>query len=426
MAKHILTNETVKAAKKKANPYRLADGGNLYLFVTTTGVKSWQFRYRLDGRPLTATLGKYPAVSLDAARTDADKAARDSKAGEHLTQNKRVAKLTAIAKGSATFERVAKDWIEDEGRRKKWTPDYRAEVEASLRNHLSALNPLAISTIYAPLIVPMRRRIERTAPQMADKVDRRLRGILDFAVEEGLILANPLPRRRARTERRHYPAVTDLDGVGKILRAARAADPCKGIMRAHVMLAFTAMRVSEVVGARWDEFELDGVKIEEDHKKRFVPEAGNWSIPRERMKRKDPERGPHIVPLAPALLNLLREWRKADGEAALYLCPAPRDPADHITPEGIEKLYRRGLDLAGKHSPHSWRSAFSTICREDGKSGEVIESQLDHVVGNKTESAYDRAARLELRRKLMRWYEEKLIAARDGADVLPLHSKAAK
>ena len=88
------------------------------------------------------------------------------------------------------------------------------------------------------------------------------------------------------------------------------------------------------------------------------------------------------------------------------------------------QFYRDALGLQGKHSPHSWRSAFSTIAREAGQDGDVIEAQLDHVVGNKVASAYDRSKRFELRRKLMRWYEGQLIAARDGAKVVELKRKA--
>jgi integrase len=138
------------------------------------------------------------------------------------------------------------------------------------------------------------------------------------------------------------------------------------------------------------------------------------------MKRRDVERGPHVVALPPALLSTIKAWQDADGKGAMYVCPAPRDPAKPITPEGCEKFYRNALSLAGKHSPHSWRSAFSTIAREAGKDGDVIEAQLDHVVGTKVASAYDRAKRLELRRELMAWYEATLVAARDGATVLAL------
>ena len=280
---------------------------------------------------------------------------------------------------------------------------------------------MPLAKITAPTMAPLLRAVENKAPMMLEKVRRRLNAILDYAVETGAIPGNPLPatRRGRKAERKHFPAVTSLGGVGAILRDARAADPCKGIQRAHQLLAFTALRVSEVVGARWEEFDLDGVDVAigDGHRKRRDMNAGNWHVPRERMKRKDAARGPHVVPLPPRLLAALREWRETDGKGVVYVCPAPRDPKRHITPEAVEKHYRDSLNLGGKHSPHSWRSAFSTICREAGKHSDSVEAQLDHVVGNPVAAAYDRAARLELRRTLLAWYEQTLLAARDGATV---------
>jgi integrase len=191
---------------------------------------------------------------------------------------------------------------------------------------------------------------------------------------------------------------------------------------------FTALRVSEVVGAKWAEFELEGVDVPIGDTQRIKrePAAGNWCVPRVRMKRKDEARGPHVVPLPSALLSALREWREADGASAVYVCPAPRDSSKPITPEGVEKFYRNALGLGGKHSPHSWRSAFSTVAREAGKDGDAVESQLDHVVGTDVASAYDRAKRVELRRELMQWYERQLIAARDSAAIIDIAGRQSK
>jgi hypothetical protein len=50
MAKHLLSDLRVRSAKAKDKPYRLADGEGLHLFVATSGVKSWQFRYTLGGK----------------------------------------------------------------------------------------------------------------------------------------------------------------------------------------------------------------------------------------------------------------------------------------------------------------------------------------------------------------------------------------
>jgi integrase len=403
MARHLLTDVAVRNAKKKDAPYRLFDGDGLALWVSPTGVKSWQLRYRHDGKEQTATLGKLTRMSLAEARTAADEARKLAASGEHLTTAKRVAKAERKADAANTFGAFAAEWVQREAGRQGWSAGYVDEVTASIRNHLADLDRLPLKKITAAIAQPSLDRVEREAPRMIEKVRPRLRAILDDAVVRGLIPGNPIPATRRRKGsnggKRHYPAITEPKALGAILRAARASDPCKGIQRAHALLAFTAQRVSEVVGATWAEFHLD---------------AGIWAIPRARMKRKDAERGPHAIPLPPALLKSLAGWREADGKGAIFACPAPRDAERPITPEGVEKFYRDALGLGGKHSPHSWRAAFSTICRDAGKNGDVIEAQLDHVVGNKIAAAYDRAQRLDLRRTLLAWYEAQLLAARDA------------
>ena len=178
--------------------------------------------------------------------------------------------------------------------------------------------------------------------------------------------------------------------------------------RAHLLSTVTVQRIGEIVPAEWAEFDLANA---------------TWAVPRSRMKRKDEDRGDHIVPLPRYLLAELKEWRRIDGESAVYVCPAPKGVGS-ITREAVEKFYRRGLGLSGKHSPHSWRSVFSTWCREAGKDGDVIEAQLDHVIGSRVQASYDRAERLDLRRDLLAWYETELLAARDGAEVIPLRRVA--
>ena len=89
-----------------------------------------------------------------------------------------------------------------------------------------------------------------------------------------------------------------------------------------------------------------------------------------------------------------------------------------MTRDAVEKFYRRTLGLSGRHSPHSWRSVFSSWAADAGKDSDLVEAQLDHATGNKVRAAYDRAARLDRRRALVAWYEAELIAARDGAAVV--------
>lgn len=402
MPRHLLSDLVVRRAKPREKPYRMADGEGLYLFVPPSGICAWQYRYKHDGKAQTLTLGKLAVMGLAEARKRAEDARSAAADGKHLTVVKRVERARVAADTASTFANVAESWI-TKRRASPWSAKHAKQVRASIDNHLADLMDLPVREINARIVAPVLTRVERSAPMMHEKVRRRLYRILDHAVILGALDRNPLPQAEPeyRKDRRHYPAVTDLRGLGDILRAARASDPAKGIQRAHLLAAFTAQRIGEVVGATWGELDL---------------KAGTWTIPRSRMKSKDANRGVHAIPLPPLLLEQVREWRKVDGEAATMVCPAPRDPKRAVTPEGVEKYYRNALGLAGKHSPHSWRSAFSTVCGEAGKSDEVIEAQLDHQVGSKTASAYDRAKRLKLRRRLLTWYERCLVEARDEND----------
>jgi len=54
-----LTPLAIKAALPKANPYRLADGGSLFVVVHPSGSKSFEFRYRRGGK-VVAMLNSIP------------------------------------------------------------------------------------------------------------------------------------------------------------------------------------------------------------------------------------------------------------------------------------------------------------------------------------------------------------------------------
>ncbi len=160
---YLLTDKHIRNAKPQEKAYRLADGNNLYLLVSPTGTRSWQLRYTLDGKPQTATLGKYPGVTLEAARKEAEEKRKLANAGVHVTTAKRVDRALKSAAKAQTFKAVATRWATAEARRKAWSDDYIEEVNQSLRNHLSALDdlPCRRSSPRSPLH-PSRRRDCRT------------------------------------------------------------------------------------------------------------------------------------------------------------------------------------------------------------------------------------------------------------------------
>ena len=63
-----LTDIQPRMAKGKDKPYKLADGGGLYLLVNPDGAKYWRMAYRWAGVQRLLAFGKYPDISLVDAR----------------------------------------------------------------------------------------------------------------------------------------------------------------------------------------------------------------------------------------------------------------------------------------------------------------------------------------------------------------------
>jgi integrase len=96
------------------------------------------------------------------------------------------------------------------------------------------------------------------------------------------------------------------------------------------LMAMTFVRTSELIGARWEEFDLD---------------AGRWDIPAERMKMKTP----HIVPLSKQAVTLLRALHTSTGAKAV-LFPGERDPKKPMSNNTILKA----LERMGYKGPDDW------------------------------------------------------------------------
>jgi Arm DNA-binding domain len=63
-----LTDVRVRNAKPRTKPYKLSDGGGMYVLVKPDGGRYWRFDYRFAGKRLTLSIGVYPTVTLSNAR----------------------------------------------------------------------------------------------------------------------------------------------------------------------------------------------------------------------------------------------------------------------------------------------------------------------------------------------------------------------
>lgn len=108
-----LSDTQIKNAKPKDNPYKLADGGGLYLEVMPTGKKLWRMKYQqASGKESRLSFGTHPAVSLLQARKKRDAARELKAAGTDPGQLKRDEKQAKAVAAANTFELVAWAWLE--------------------------------------------------------------------------------------------------------------------------------------------------------------------------------------------------------------------------------------------------------------------------------------------------------------------------
>lgn len=407
-----LTDKAVKAFVAKAERgKKLADGGGLHLFITPAGGSTWRVKYRLDGKEKIYSIGPYPLVPLAAARVELAEAKALLLEGRDPVGHRRISRAQHIASSDNTFQAVAQEWLAM--KKKEWSAGhFTKSARAFERDIYPAMGKLPISNITPAIVATAIQDVhKRDVLETASRILQHLNGVFRYAQAKGLCRDNPagparevLPRKK---DNGRMPALLEYAALGDVLRRAKLARLSPSVHMAHRLCAFTAARIGNVVNAEWSEFSLDG-------------DQPVWTIPRQKMKvtARDVD---HRIPLCPEIAEELRQWKAAIG-ARGYAFPSPTGDK-HIGRESIEKVYRVTLSLAGKHSPHGWRSAFSTLARDHGFVREVVELALDHAHDNEVARAYDRGERFTQRIDLYRWWGTELTTAQRGASVIPLPIK---
>ncbi len=126
-----LTVRQIDTAKPKEKPYKLSDGGGLYLEVTTNGSRYWPLKYRYAGKEKRLAFGVYPEVSLAQAREKRDAAKKLLSARSDPGEVKKAEKIAQKLNYENTFEAVAREWHQTKADR--WSLRYRDEISTPLR-----------------------------------------------------------------------------------------------------------------------------------------------------------------------------------------------------------------------------------------------------------------------------------------------------
>ncbi|HEU4854079.1 MAG TPA: Arm DNA-binding domain-containing protein [Nitrosospira sp.] len=106
-----LTDAAVRKSKPEPKPFKMTDGGGLFLSVQPNGSKYWRLAYRFAGKQKLLALGVYPDVPLVLARERRDAARKLLATGVDPSENRRAAKATSTGRAENSFEVVTREWL---------------------------------------------------------------------------------------------------------------------------------------------------------------------------------------------------------------------------------------------------------------------------------------------------------------------------
>lgn len=384
-----LAKLTVLGVKQIKKPGYYSDGGGLWLQVSRSGAKSWVFRFERNGRRREMGLGSLNAVSLASARDKAQNCRTALDAGLDPIEQKQAEKAAQRleAAKSMTFDQCAAKYVE--AHRAGWRNAKHADQWTNTLNTYAspAFGKLPVAAVDTGLVMRALQPIWTTKPETASRVRGRIESVLDWAAVHGYRQGdNParwrghldklLPRRSKVAKVQHHAALPYAE-ISDFMNSLRAQEGMAPMALEFAIL--TATRTNEVIGANWDEIDL---------------EASTWAIPAERMKA----HREHRAPLAPRALEILREAKKFRTEGD-YVFPGLKmgKPLSNNALLAVLKRMERA-DLTA----HGFRSTFRDWCSEQtNHPREVAEAALAHVLKDKTEAAYMRGDLFTKRKRLM-------------------------
>jgi integrase len=387
-----LTELKCKSAKPLIKPYRISDSGGMYLEVMPNGSKYWRLKYRLLGREKRLAIGIYPETSLAEARTARDNAKKLIKAGEDPCFAKKEKRRERILRAEHTFEALAREWHSN--RQEKWAERYKDRLlkclEIDIFPHVG--NRPINEKAPIELLETIKRIEKRGANETARRALQICGQVFKYAIATARAERNPtadLSGALTSYKKTHYAALDKkelpdfLDKLEK--NDARLYQQTRNAVR---MLMLTFVRTSELIMAKWEEFDLD---------------KAIWIIPPERMKM----RKAHIVPLSKQTLAILKEQKEISGKWE-WVFPNQVRPIKPMSNNTI--LFAIGrLGYKGKMTGHGFRAlAMTTIKEELGYRHEVVDRQLAHAHRNDVDAAYDRAQFLTERKKMMQEWADYL------------------
>lgn len=354
----MLTDTALRNLKPKSKIYKDFDRDGMYVTVSTTGTVTFRYDYRLNGRRETLTIGRYGPAGI--SLTLAREKLIDAKKAVAAGRSPAMEKQREKRRQTASknFGEVALKWLTD-ARMADSTRAMRKHVVD--RDILPVFQNRLLNEIAADDLRALCSKVKaRGAPATAVHVRDLVKQVYAFAILHGEKVDNP------------------------------ASD----------------VRKSELIEATWSEIDF---------------ENATWTIPKERMKG----RNPHVIYLSRQAMDILVALHTC-AAGSKFVLPSRYEPnrcmshatLNRVTQLIVERAKAAGLPLE-PFTVHDLRPTGSTLLNEVGFNGDWIEKCLAHEEGRTSRSVYNKAEYAEQRRHMLQEWADMVDAWIDGRTHVP-------
>lgn len=397
----MLTDTKLRSLKPQDKLYKVSDRDGLYVAVTKSGVISFRYDYRFNGRRETVTFGRYSAdgITLAEARAELIEAKRLLNAGISPASKKR----DGIE--SKKIGTVFKDYTVNFLRDAQYADSTRAMKEAIIEKEIyPVFGKLQLEEITTPRLRALCEKIkDRGAKATALQVREIVGSVFTYAIDRGYEITNPADAIKASsigTFQARERAMSPKE-IGILFRELENYSCYPTLKLAVKFVLLTLVRKSEFIHATWDEI---------DFKNR------QWVIPKGRMKgRKE-----HVIYLSDQAMDILTGM-KVCAMGSNYLMPGRYDikkslsnaALNNVIDGTVKRINEKGIEFEPV-TVHDLRRTASTLLHEAGYNSDWIEKCLAHVQ-NGVRAVYNKAEYAEQRRKMLQewadmvdeWIKEK-------------------
>jgi integrase len=391
--RHGLSDTAIKA-KGKA-PGRYPDGESLYFQITERGNRSWEYNYRIHGRPRSMGLGPYPKVSLKEARELRDEARKLVRTGIDPIIARGAKRQ--IAASVLSVQHACESYIA--AQRPKWkTKRHVEQIRQRLRDFVfPVIGHLPIADIQGAEARQVLSPIWAEKHSTAKRVRQYMEDVTSWATHEGIRRdeSNPWEVKRLQyalplgvRKTKSHPALSFKAAPGFLVEL-RAQSGVKAKALEFTMLCAT--RIGDICGGGkqhstpmlWGHIDV-------------VERV--WRLPDTKMSR------PFDVPLSDQAMRLLGEMQRFRDPSTDFVFPGAN--AGTVLNAATLRRMLKTMGHGGQMTVHGARSMFRTWAAEcTNYERAVIEAALCHAPDELTR-AYHRGDYASKRRLLMQHWAD--------------------